>query len=1202
MIDSIRSTTPLRGRLPALTMALSLLALGLVAAGAAVPAGSIELSALSGANGPAPAAGTVVSSTIYLPLIAVLAAPTPTPTDVPTATDLPTATDQPTATASPCPTLTPNPTASPTGTIPPTQPPPPLTNLLPNGTFESGNFTGWQSSGGATIITSDRHGGTYAAQLANTSIRTSFATTPGKTYKVTGWVHITSEGSCSGCWGGMRFAVYDASWTQIGGAGPLLTATNGSAWFKIAFTFVATQSSTPMDVGYFGDSGRSMTVVIDDLMAFAKPAIDTLPNLSQISLSPTTITSLPQNQTFSVVADDPDGAIAHIEWDFGDGMRALTASGTRRVGLAGAYTAIVKVTDDDAGMVVGTVSWTAAGAGSPSVSIASPATDNLTVNTSSITLSGTTGGGVSGVQVSSDRGGLQTATGTAAWSVVMPLQPGNNRLLVQAAAANGQMATAERLVRYVPSGSLAVTNLVAPASVERWEPLSITFTVNNSAATDPQFPYGLTLPPGLQWVDGASVDGLFTPDNWVTVYRRPAFLYQPYQRADKSNEEWLYPQGPATWAVRFAPPSLGNWKYHITVTEARGTTQSADGSFTVTTPSNALNHGPVQVAPADSRYFQLADGTPFLGSGYNTGYSNTLFSYDAEQQFAAMGSNNENFFRLWLGGDLWGSAWEPWASRSLGNDGYLPATGLTLDRAYGNGLASLRLDDANPVMTYGCNSGHPGLISGHTYRIRVRWRTEGVTGPATAGKPYGGTIKLTGWLNNPQSDTMTYPSIVGYANGDTPWHVSEGTFVASGDYPMANGMEGYVTIARENATGGAVYVDEIGLYEDLGNGNLGPELLRDPNFNTIFAFDDHRAAGLDAILTAADTQGKYLKLVISEKDEFLINHFASDGLPDANGGYFDAGPGAPTNWLDQAYWRYLSARYGAYRSVQSWELVNEDAPGPGPHFQLTAQLATFAGADGNPHLASTSTWATLAQSAWKAPYSAPISYTDFHAYVRSTGWLTPAETLANDSALFFNSYDLAALAANFGKPVIWGEMGIDGHNGSNTEDPDIIRDTAGVWLHKIIWARCGPGGVYPLYWYTTDIWTNNLHSLYGAWQAFMANIPFTNGHYQDVAATSSNGNMRVFGQRDLSAKQAYFWIDNSQDTWRNVVNGTSIPSVSGTVKINLQQPNGTYTLTWYDTKTGGATGTVNLTADGSGVVTVSVTNLQTDEAAKLAPR
>jgi hypothetical protein len=145
--------------------------------------------------------------------------------------------------------------------------------------------------------------------------------------------------------------------------------------------------------------------------------------------------------------------------------------------------------------------------------------------------------------------------------------------------------------------------------------------------------------------------------------------------------------------------------------------------------------------------------------------------------------------------------------------------------------------------------------------------------------------------------------------------------------------------------------------------------------------------------------------------------------------------------------------------------------------------------------------------------------------VRATGWIEPKEELANDSARFFSEYDQAIKAAGLNKPVIWGEMGIDK---VNSEEPLLAQDQAGVWLHKLIWARCGPGGVYPLYWYTDNIYQKSLHPIFGAWKRFMAGIPLTNGHYEDILATTSQPGLRIFGQKDLQAGNAYLWIDNRQ--------------------------------------------------------------------------
>jgi hypothetical protein len=1065
---------------------------------------------------------------------------------------------------------------------------PHINNLISNGTFESGNLDGWNVDG-ATASTAEAHTGDWSARIANTNMETIINTTPGEIYKVTAWVKIVGETGDD--WGGFRLEVISWDWDELAHSGWLLTESHGSEWFKVALTFTASTEQTRVHVGYFGGPGRSMMVHVDDITAFEKG--ENWPPDITAMLNPTSMAGLPQMQDYSIVGDDPDGAIVRVLWDFGDGTRSLSWNGTRRVALPGSYVATVRVVDDEGAEVVETISWTATASDFPSLVVNTPAAYESTVNSASLAMSGSASGSVTSVRISMDREYVGTASGTTAWNATVPLRPGCNRILVQAHDVNGRIATVERLVWYIPSGSLRVSNVTESAtSVERWEVLEVTFMLENSAATHPQFPYDPAPPPGLEWVDGITAEAVFTPDDWQTIYRRPAFLHQRYQRALKNDQEWLYPIESPVWTVRFAPPEIGMWKYHLEVREARGTAQSAERTFAVTTPTNPDNHGPVRVASLDSRYFEFADGTPFLGTGHGIGFSDEGYSYDAVDTFGTIGAGNQNFFRLWIAGHIWGSAWQPWASRTLSYEGNLPATGLTVERAYGNGLASLKLDAANPIMFQGWMSGHSGLIPGRTYRVLVRWRTEDVTGPASSGQPYGVTVKLTDWPEPGQTGSI--PAVIPHVNGDTPWHVAQADFVAEWDF-IPN-----LALILENTTGGAAYVDEIGLYEVLPGGSLGPQLLRSPRFNSHLTFDPRRGAGMDAIFAEAAQRGLYFKLVVSEKQEYLLNHLAPDGLPDKNGGHFNRGEGTPTRRLHEYYWRYLFARFGAFRSIHSWELVNEEAPEPGEHFLLTAALATQAAADGNPHLATTSTWATLAEDAWKNPDSASISYVDFHAYVRGTGWIEPKGELANDSARFFHEYDMAALEAGFDKPVVWGEQGIDGDQGTDEQEPRLANDQDGVWLHKLTWARCGPGGVYPLYWYTDHIFDKSLHGIFGAWQRFMAGIPLTNGRYEDIAAIVSHSDLRAFGQKDQQAGNAYVWIDNRQHTWRAVVDGDPITSVSGNVSIAMGKSNASFAVTWYDTETGQPSYSETLSADADGTLTLTVSDLMTDTAAKIA--
>jgi hypothetical protein len=1071
---------------------------------------------------------------------------------------------------------------------------PALINLIANSGFETGDLTGWIADGDAGISKADAHTGAWSAKIASTGggqshVETVIETAVGTTYKLTGWIKILSDAGDD--WGGFRLALSSWDWAQSAETESLTAKSHGTAWFKVALTFTATTPQTRVRAEYFGGPGRAMVVHVDDLALFERHT-NRLPEV-QVGLNPVEVASVPQLQQYSLSGDDPDGAIVRVMWDFGDGTRALTPSGERRVALPGSYQATVRVADDEGAVTTRVLTWAAQGGGFPALAVDVPSAVETTVNQASLSVSGSADTSTARILVSSDRGFVGAASGTAQWSAQLALQPGLNRILVQAYGADGRIATAERLVRYIPDGPLRIVGLAERApSVQRWDVQEITFALENSAATDPQFPYDPALPPGLEWTDGISVDGLFTPDDWQTIYRRPAFLNQPYERALKQGEEWLYPAGDLVWTVRFAPPVLGTWKYRIDVHEARGEARSEDRTFEVVPGAQPRNHGPVLVAPHDSRYFEFADGMPFLGAGHGVGIDAERFSYDMIDLFDAVGQDNQQLFRWWLGGNIWGSAWQAWRSQTLEYDGYVPATGLSVERAYADQLAALKLDAANPIAVQGLDTGHAGLIAGRTYRIRVRWRTEGVTGPATPGQPYGATVKFVDWPEVGQTGDL--PALIPHVNGDTPWHIAEADFVAQGDF-MPN-----LALILENTTTGATYVDEVDAYEVLPGGALGPQLLRGARFNSHLVFDPRRGSGVDAILAEAATRGLYFKLVISEKNEYLLNHLGPDSLPDPRGGQFDGGAGTPNRRLHEYYWRYLFARFGAFRSIHSWELANEAAPSPGAHFELAGLLAQQAARDGNPHLATTSTWATLADDAWKDPASAAIAYTDFHAYVRTTGWIEPKDELADDTARMFGEYDQAARAAGFGKPVIWGEVGIDSDDGSSDEEPRLALDLEGVWLHKLTWARCGPGGVYPLYWYTDNIYDKSLHHIFGAWNRFMAGIPLTNGRFEDIAAIASVPDLRVFGQKDLADGSAYAWIDNSRHTWRAVVDGRRIQDVSGTIHIPMQRPGMSFAVTWYDTQTGLPLSTERQSADDQGELVLNIASLKTDIAVKIA--
>ena len=1068
-------------------------------------------------------------------------------------------------------------------------------NLLQNAGFEEGTLAGWYTQG-ATVSSSQPLAGNWSAHFTGSaSLEQTFATVSGRAYKVTAWLRISSETGSD--WGGFSLSASDyQSWQNLGSS-PYLTAVDyGTNWFKHAFTFTAIGEAARVWLGYFGGPNRQMIVHADELGVFDRTASNSLPVVS-FTLDPVDSTNTPFTQSFAVVGDDPDGAIALVDWEFGDGTLSQEASGSRRVAVPGRYVARVRVADDDQGVIETNISWSLL----PRVGYGIRIT-NVTIIASNALLQGTASGSGLVVRYSTDRDAVGTATGTLFWSTAIPLKPGWNRITMQAHVTNGIVVTDTTRVRYVPSGALFLTlPSLQHATSPRWDPVEVQFDLQNSAATHPQFPYSTNLPRGVDFVDGVSVDAVFSRDSGATEFRVPAFLNQRYQREDRDNTEWMMPTGAPVWTARFAPPADGLWSVHIEAQEAKGSAVSPTAFFTVVAPTNLLNHGPANVSTNDGRFYEFADGTPFLGNGFGLGsFDRNRFSLDAVEKLGAIGLDNATYFRFWASGLIWGNSWQPWTSRTRPAEGTVPTYMLALESVYGDALGSFKLDvqpsdwsDSafNPLIFQGFNGQSASLEPGRTYRIRVRWRTENLTGPAAPG-PHGVTVKFTGWPEPGQ--TTNEPAIIAHAHGDTPWHVAWGDFVA--DRAVARNL----VIALENVTGGRAFVDECAVHEVQPDGSLGPVVNGLPKVAGHLHVNPRSGAAMDVIYGEAQARGLYLRMVINEKQEWSLNHLAPSGLRDPHGNHFNEyGDDAPTVWLHEAHWRHLAARFGAFRSLHGIEFVNEEAPGPTAHFHLTDRLARWWSAQANPKPVSSSTWFGLAEDAWKASFATNIHATDFHGYTVGN-WVRPDgdPAVLHDSANYYREFSESWHAANFGKPGHWGECSLFTTN--YQEHPQLAADTNGVWLHKWIWARCGAGFVYPTYWTTDHIWGHNLHHLFGNWNRFMNGIPLANARYADAGATSAEARLRIIGQKDVPAGRAFLWLDNRDHTWKRVTDGLPVTALTTSVSVPLARTGALYRATWFNTTTGHPVFTNLVTADAAGVVSLTVTDLSTDTAVHLA--
>jgi hypothetical protein len=525
-----------------------------------------------------------------------------------------------------------------------------------------------------------------------------------------------------------------------------------------------------------------------------------------------------------------------------------------------------------------------------------------------------------------------------------------------------------------------------PDTVGRFEKLELTFNVTNTIATHLDWPYTPDPPLGLPAGVGLTVDGLFSPDNWTTVYTQPAFLYQPYTYAVHNNNDHLYPTDKAEWKIRFAPPLTGVWNYRIRATDAAGTTiYPASGALTFTVISSSSS-GFLHVSPTDPRYFEFDAGAPFIGVGHAEGFENPRSILEATEKFARFSDNRANFFRVWMVGmSPFGSAWWPWTSHHLSYDGYIPHTGLTIEEAYADEDVSIKLWDGNPCMFQGFTGQIP-VLPEHDYRVMARIKTVGVTGPAQVGQPYGFVVKLGGWLDQACSSADVGNPVTPHVT-DTggAWQLVTGTISTNSDQYYLDNL--YLTLS--NVTGGAAYVDEVWLEENLGNGQYGPNLVRKPKVNAHTYFDPYYAWLWDALLDQAAAHDIYLKLVVLEKNEWIFNRITASGTMTtmANNNNFYAAPDTKVRWLHEAWWRYLVARWGYSTAVHSWELLNEGDPFNSNHYDQAQAFAQYVHEhDPNQHLVTTSFWHSFPMGEfWANPTYPDPDYADLHAYV-STGW------------------------------------------------------------------------------------------------------------------------------------------------------------------------------------------------------------------------
>jgi hypothetical protein len=770
--------------------------------------------------------------------------------------------------------------------------------------------------------------------------------------------------------------------------------------------------------------------------------------------------------------------------------------------------------------------------------------------------------------------------------------------------------------------------------IPRYELFEITFQVDTDAKNF-QFPFDVSPPAGIEPEIGITINALFTPDGWQTIYTQPAFYYQEFDDQVKSGLEWFYPTGNFSWKVRFTPTMEGTWQFKLVGQDSTGTYESPIRSFLV---GPSTNRGFIRVSRSDARYFEFENGSYFPGLGYNMNFDHVSWDnpvLDNQENFRIMSENGIQLVRIWL--SQWGIydvSWNPWNAIDPRFHGqYIPESALNFEEVYPGSDVSMKIDASNnPCMFIGFMKASPAVKRTTNYRVRVRYKTTGVVGPRIDGSPYGFTVKTGDWLwgdSNNCHDPGTGNVITPYQSQDTPgWQYLEGNFTTGNDDFLPN-----LYLVVENANNGEAYIDYVWIEEDLGNGAFGPNIVTKPWMAHHYYMEQRNSYAFDKVLDLAKEYNIYLRPVIHEKNSWIFNRIDHDGnpIPD-NQICWDEDPGndpakcpdtrwffsngremSKVRWLQQAWWRYLQARWGYSTNIHSWELLNEGNPWSDLHYTLADEFGIYMHQfQPNHHLVSTSFWHSFPKNEfWANPEYGNVDFADIHLYIPRS------EPEFNDAALasYLPSMEYGALmSGGAGKPFIRGETGFwDSETGPATSE--FTHDDEGIWLHNFIWASINPGGMIESYWYEDRHIYRYSHDgnlifdhrdQFDAFSNFMQDIRLNNGHYQDIVAEVSHSDLRAWGQKDLVNQYAHLWIQNSNHTWRNVVDGVEIPPAFGFVTISGFNPNKRIRVEWWDPYPSALSQPISyidhLVVDGSGLLTLNIENLSTDIAVKIYPQ
>ncbi|MAF12985.1 hypothetical protein CMK11_21245 [Candidatus Poribacteria bacterium] len=348
---------------------------------------------------------------------------------------------------------------------------------------------------------------------------------------------------------------------------------------------------------------------------------------------------------------------------------------------------------------------------------------------------------------------------------------------------------------------------------------------------------------------------------------------------------------------------------------------------------------------------------------------------------------------------------------------------------------------------------------------------------------------------------------------------------------------------------------------------------------------------LDRVFDLAAERGIAIQLCLESFNKLRARdpHPAYDGNPYAveNGGMLARPADFLTDETARALYRrkldYLTARYAWRTNLFAWEFWNEIDLIEGYeaeaavswHREMAAHVRQR---DPYDHLITTSYSRTPGDpEMWHSP---DIDFTQSHQYNKADIAAEVAE-------------HTRAKVGEYGKPHIFGELGVD------SGGPAGEKDEAGIGFHNGLWASvvAGGAGAAMLWWWDSYIERLDLYHHLGAVARFAAGVAWHELWLREACVETSSSDIRVHGL--MNDRYAALWLQHRGHTWYSVLQDGPPEAVDGADVALRGLTDGAYSVEWWDTWSGQILMTQEAAAT-DGILTVPAPSIARDVAAKVA--